>query len=182
MIYSCIGNIQVVGLCRILSSKGINLLHNWSNTIALTQRTDGKNSLMHIAKFLLQAYCTSYLEISKAIYFGCAQEFLVEHIDRGASVEFVVNIHDMLQLLKEPEVYLGHLVNLLHIEYLTFQGLSYDEDSLICRSLEGTFYVVYLQYFVLHKAVHSLTNHTKTLLYCLLEITAYCHNLANRLH
>ena len=50
-LHACVGNIEVVGLSRILCSQGINLLHYRQDAIALALVANQKGSLVHVAKF-----------------------------------------------------------------------------------------------------------------------------------
>ena len=88
----------------------------------------------------------------------------------------------MLQLLKEPLIYLCHFVNLVHVIYLAFQGFGYNEDAFICRCFQCALYVVYLKFLVLHEAMHPLSYHAQALLDSFFKVTTYGHDLSHGLH
>ena len=179
-LYASVCNIQVVGLCRVFCRQGVYLLHYRYDAVVLAQLSYNKTSLSHAMKLLLQANGTCYLEISKAIYLGCTEQLLVESIN-VALLHILIDIDDVLQFLKEPLVYLRQLMDIINTVSLV-HCLRYYEDTLVCRLSECCINIVNLQFLVLDKAMHALSYHTESLLYCLLKVTAYSHNLTNRLH
>ena len=96
---------------------------------------------------MLKKQGKGYLEVGKTVNLSGAEQILVKSI-YVALLHRLVDVDDVLQLLKEQIVNLGKLVNLIY-------GIA---------------------------IVHSLTNHTKTLLDSLLEVAADCHYLTYRLH
>ena len=64
----------------------------------------------------------------------------------------------------------------------SLHGLGDDKHTLVGRFAESLVDVINLNDLVFDKAVHTLTNHAETLLYCLLECSSDCHHLAHRLH
>ena len=179
---TCVCEVQIVCLCRILSSKCVNLLNIRNNAVALTERTNSKGSLVHVAEFLLKTYRTGNLEIGIAIYLSGTEEFLAENIYRGALAELVININDMTEFVKEPLVNLCYLVNLINAVYLSLHCLCNDEDTLICWSVESLLDIRNLKFLVLNESVHTLSDHTETLLDSFLEVTTDSHNLTYGLH
>ena len=78
-------------------------------------------------------------------------------------MQLLVDVNDMLQLLKEPAVNLGQLMNLLNaVTHL--QGLRYHEDTHVGRLVQRGGNVRNLDLMILHKAVHALSYHAETLL------------------
>ncbi len=81
----------------------------------------------------------------------------------------LVDVDDMLQLLEEPLVNLGQVVNALDGVALV-HSLCDDEHTLVGRlSAKLSSISSISSLLVLYEAVHALTNHTKTLLDSLLE-------------
>ena len=87
----------------------------------------------------------------------------------------------MLQLLEEPLVNLGQIMNLINGVSLV-HSLGDDEDTLVSRLAQSSVDVRNLKLLVLNEAVHALTDHTQTLLDGFLEVAADGHNLPYRLH
>ena len=179
-LHTSISYIEVVGLSWILCCQGIDLLNHRKNAIVLAQAADYEHSLVHVAQLLLQANGTSHLEIGETINLGGAKQLLVESVDI-ALLHRLVDVDDMLQFLQEPLVDLGQVVNLVNGITLV-HSLRDDEDTLVGWLLQGSVDVSDFQLLVLHEAVHALTNHTKTLLDSLLEVTTDGHHLTDRLH
>ena len=57
-----------------------------------------------------------------------------------------------------------------------------DEDTLVGRFTKSRVDIGDFQLFVLDKAVHTLTDHTKSFLNSLLESPSDSHHLTDRLH
>ena len=136
---------------------------------------------MHIVQLLLQAHGARYLEISEAIDFRRAEEFLVEDVDAGALLQLLVDVDDVLELVEEPLVYLGELVYLVD-GVAPVHGLGNHEDALVSGLAQGCVDVGNHEFLVLHKAVHALAYHAHALLDGLLKGAANGHHLAYRLH
>ena len=93
----------------------------------------------------------------------------------------MLEVNNMFQTFKEPYVDLCQLFNTLNAITI-FKGLGNGKDAEVGRILELVVEIVETGVLVAHKTMHALTNHTKTLLYHLLERAAYGHDFANRLH
>ena len=87
----------------------------------------------------------------------------------------------MLKLLEEPLVDLCKFVNLVDGVAL-MHSLRDDEHTLVGRLAQSCVDIVNLKFLILYEAMHTLTNHTQTLLDSLLEVATDSHNLAYRLH
>ena len=87
----------------------------------------------------------------------------------------------MLQLLKEPLVNLGKIVYLVYGIALV-HSLRDNKHTLVGRLAQSCVDILYLKFLVLNESVHTLANHTQTLLDSFLEVAADSHNLTNRLH
>ena len=68
---------------------------------------------MHVAQLLLQANGTGYLEVGETVNLSGAEQILVKSID-VALLHRLVDVDDVLQLLQEPLVNLGQVVNLIY--------------------------------------------------------------------
>ena len=87
----------------------------------------------------------------------------------------------MLELLKEPLVNLGKVVNLVDCITLV-HSLRDDKHTLVGRLAQSCVNIFNLKFLVLNETMHALTYHTQTLLDSFLKIAADSHNLTNRLH
>ena len=168
-------------MCRIFGCKGIYLLHHRQDAVILSQGAHHQSSLTHTLKFCLESYGTSNLEIGETIYLSLTQQILAQVIDIAHCLQALVNINNMLEFFEEPLVYLCKLVNLVD-GISGMHGLGDDEHALVGRFTQGSIYIRNLQFLVLNKSVHTLTNHTKSLLDSFLEVATDSHNLAHRLH
>ena len=68
---------------------------------------------MHVAQLLLQAHGTGYLEVGETINLSGTEQILVKSINI-ALLHLLVDVDDVLQLLQEPLVNLGQVVNLIY--------------------------------------------------------------------
>ena len=111
--YTRIGEVKVVGLRGIFCCKRINLLHNRQNAIRLSQVTHHQRSLVHVAHLLFKTHCAGNLEVGKAIHLCRSQQFLIQYVHTGASLQGLVDVDDVLQFFQEPLVNLRELVYLV---------------------------------------------------------------------
>ena len=112
-LHASVSYIEVVGLSWILCSQGINLLHHRQDAIALALVANQQGSLVHVAQLLLQAHGTSNLEVGETINLSRTEQILTDGID-VALLHLLVDVDDVLQLLQEPLVNLGQVVNLIY--------------------------------------------------------------------
>ena len=96
-------------------------------------------------------------------------------------VEFLRSLHDVHQLVEEPLVNLGEVVNLVYCVACT-HSLRDDEDTLVGRFAQCFVDVFDNQLLVFHETVHALTNHTKTFLDGFFEGTSDGHDFTYRFH
>ena len=176
-----VSNVKIVCLGGILCRQRVNLLHHGQYAVSLAQTAYCEACLSHVAKLCFKADGTGYLEIAEAVDLGRAQQFLVEHVYALAALKFLIDVDDVLQLVKEPLVYLRKLVYLVY-GVVAVHGLRDDEDAVVRRVAQSLVNVGYLEFLVLNEAVHALPYHAQTLLYGLLEVAADGHHLAHRLH
>ena len=177
---SCISNIQIIGLSRILCRQSVNLLHNGHDAIILAQAPQHHSSLVHVANLALQSNGAGYLEICKTINLGRTKQFLVQCVDI-VCLQLLININNMLQLLQEPLVYLGQLMDLVYRITLV-HSLRDDKDALVGWLAQGGIDIGNLQLLVFYKSVHALPYHTQAFLDSFLKIAANSHYLAHRFH
>ena len=176
-----IGYIQVVGLGRIFGSQGINLLDNWQDAHLLTYLSHLQNCLMHIGNLVFHTNGTSYLEISKTIYFRFPKQLRSERFELSL-LQFLVNVDDMLQLIQEPFVYLCQLMNTVDIILWQMHRFRDYEDTLISRFAQSGIHIGNLQFLVLYETMHALSYHAQAFLDSLFKGTTNGHHLAYRFH
>ena len=179
--YTAIGEIEVVGVGGILGGEGVYLLHGGHDAIVLSHGADGESGLGHAVEFLFESHGTGYLEIGEAIGFCLEQQLTVEGV-HVVSLQVLVNVDDVLELMEEPAVNLGELVDALDVVVRKVHCLRDDEDALVGRLAEGLVDIGNAEFLVFHEAVHALPDHTQTFLDGLLEIAADDHHLAHGLH
>ena len=179
---AAVGQIKVIGLCRILGSKRIDLLHHGNDAQALAVIADIKASVFHIT-FVTDGTC--YLEVRESLSLG-----LLKQVGRQVGYLLVIipplmkllrSIHDVHQLLQEPFVDLGQVVHLVNGISRT-EGLRYDEDTFVGRFMQRFVDVGDDEFFVFHKTVHTLSYHTKSFLNRFFKGTPDGHHLTDRLH
>ena len=93
----------------------------------------------------------------------------------------MLQIYDVLQTLQEPHVNLRQFLDALDGVTL-FQRLSDGEDTQVGRISQLLVEVLELRVVVAHESVHTLTDHSQSLLYHLLEAATDTHDLTHRLH
>ena len=157
--HTAVGYIQIVGLCRILCSQSVYLLNNRQDTKLLTAITNQQQCLVHIAGFALQSDGTCNLEVGKTVYLCLTQQFLFQSIDI-LFLQLLIYVDDMLKFLKEPLINLCQLVNAIDVILFIVHGLRDNEDTLIGWLTQCSICIIYLQFLILYKSVHALTNHT----------------------
>ena len=180
MLCTCIGEVEVVGLCGILTSEGVNLLHYGSDAELLTTVANSHQALVN-TELLFETYGTRHLEVGEALYLCLAEELCGNLSHALACVKLLRGVHDVLQLLEEPAVDLGEVVNLVD-GVASAHSLRDDEDALVSGLAQCLVDVGNLELLVLYEAVHALTNHAETLLDNLFEGATDRHHLTHRLH
>ena len=87
----------------------------------------------------------------------------------------------MLQLLQEPFIYLRQLMNLVD-GIILMHCLGNDKDTLISRFSKSHVNIGNFQFLVFHETMHTLSNHTQSLLDCLFKVSSDSHHFAYRFH
>jgi len=136
-------------LGRILCRHGVYLVHVGLDAQILAPLADDKACLLHVHVALAESDGTGYLEVGEAVDLGLVEQggklgFLdvlqqFEGLHKGVHIcqmrilaQAVVDLDDMLQLLQEPAVDLGEVMNLIY--GITHQhGLGNDKDTGIGR-------------------------------------------------
>ena len=182
MLGAAVGQIEVVGLCRILCRQGIDLFHHRQDAMLLAELTHQHRATLRIP---IQANRTSDLEVGETLDLSRADQLWIDaptlnslHIE---GVQLLGGLHDVVQLLQEPTVNHRQLMNLIH-RITGTEGFRDHEDTAIRRLMQCLVDVGDHQLLVFHKAVHTLPNHTQAFLQRLLEGTTDRHHLTNRLH
>ena len=102
---SVISEVEIVGLCRIFGRQRINLFHHRKDAQPLTQFTDAQGSrFASCLRFPPDG--TGYLEIGETLTLGFTEESGERRAAAITVVQFPTRIHDVLQFLQEPFVYL----------------------------------------------------------------------------
>ena len=179
-LHASVCNVQIVGLCRILGSQGVNLLNNRQDAVVLTTVAHDERCLAHRLELVLKTNGTRNLEVGETVHLSGAQELLVESVD-VALLHSLIDVDDVLEFLEEPLVDLCKFVDLVDGVAL-MHSLRDDEHTLVGRLAQSCVDIVNLKFLILHEAVHTLTNHAQTLLDSLLEVATDSHHLAYRLH
>ncbi len=179
-LHARIGDIEVVGLRRILRGQGVNLLDNGQDAIRLALAAHHEHGLVHVAQLGLEADGTGNLEVGEAINLGLAHQVAVQRVD-VLSLQLLIDVDDVLQLIEEPLVYLGQVMYLVDGVSLV-HGLGDDKDTLVRGLTERLVDIGNFQFLVLHKSVHALSDHAQSLLQGLLKVSSDGHHLADTLH
>ena len=179
---AAIGQVKIIGLCRIFGSQRIDLLHHGNNAQALTVIADIKAAVFHIA-FVADGTCN--LEVGESLTLG-----LLEQVGRQVGyllvivpplMEFLRSIHDIHQFLEEPLVDLSQFVHLIDGISGT-ESLRDDKDTFIGRFVQCFVDVGDNEFLVFHKTMHPLSDHSQALLNRFLKSAANGHYLTDGLH
>ena len=121
------------------------------------------------------------LKIGEALLLGKAQEFHRHVFKSVVGVYILVGLDDVLQLVQEPFVDLGEIVDLIY-RVAGAHSLGDHEDAFVGRLPESLLQVGDLEFLVADESVRSLTDHSESFLDGLLEAAADGHNLADGFH
>ena len=164
----------------MLASHSRDALYGRQNVQLLTLGTNCQHLLLHVGVLSLQ-YEAANLEVREPQYFSLAQYLGRNLLQSIIFRKLVLVIYDILHALDEPRINLGQLLDAL--DGVTFlQSLGDGEDTEVGRVGKFLIQIIELGVVVAYETVHSLTNHTETLLEHLLERTADRHDFAYRLH
>ena len=174
-----VGQVEVVRLCREFGGEGVYLLDDRDNAERLSIFTN----LVHIGgdNSAVLPNRSLDLEIGEAFLLGKTEKFLRHILDLVVGVHILVGLDDVLQLVQEPFVDLGEIVDLIYSVAGT-HCLGDHEYTLVGRLPESLLQVSDLEFLVADESVRSLTDHSESFLDGLLEAAADGHNLADGFH
>ena len=180
--YTAISKIQIIGLCRIFGCQRIDLFHYRKNACLFTVFADIKNSIFHIT-FVTDG--TGNLEIRKTLNFSFTKQFVRQignlFVVISPTMQLFGSVHDIHQLLQEPFINLSQFVHLIDGVAGTKRFRDH-ENTFIGRFTQGFVNVGDNQFFVLHKTMHSLSDHTKPFLNRFFKSASDSHYFTNRFH
>ncbi|ROV99906.1 hypothetical protein VMCG_06224 [Cytospora schulzeri] len=165
-----VGGVEVVGVSRELGSQGVNLLDPWPDAVLQTKSADLVLSAVH---------GVGNLPVGETHLLGLDDEVLLQALEATDCLELLGAVNNVLQLVQEPLVDLGQLVDLVHRVVLVHHSLANGEPSTIRRVLELKVEVVELVTLEANELGVHLAN---GLLERLLEGSANSHNLTDGLH
>ena len=180
---TAIGKVEVVRLCGIFGCKRINLLDDGDDIQLLALGAHGKGFLVPSLHVLICEDEACDLEVGEALTLGTKQEFVRELIDSGYFAEALGGADDTLELVEEPAVDLRQRMDLLD-SVSCVQCLTDGEDTRVGGCLECLIQLVSgdLLRVVAYEAMHTLADHTQTLLHRFLEGAADSHDFPDGFH
>lgn len=163
-------SVQVVGISRELGGKGINLLHEWLDTEVLTASAD---------LILSAADGIGDLSVGESHLLGLHEEILLEAEEASNVLHLVSAVDNVLELVQEPLVNLGQVVETVDSVALVEHSLADSQPTAVSWVLELVVEIVKLVSLETDEAGVNLAN---GLLDGLLEGSANSHDLSDRLH
>ena len=124
---------------------------------------------------------TCNLEIAKTKYLGFTENVGAQVFNLVVRFEFVLEIYDVFEFADEPRIDFGEFVNTVDCVAI-LQRLRNRKNAEVGRVGEFVVEVGKLGVVVANKTVHTLSNHSQTLLNQFLEGATNRHNFAHRLH
>ena len=165
-----VGGVEVVGVGRELSSQGVNPLHPGSDTESspasadiVLSRSDQKSDLL----------------VGESKLLGPEHHFLLDTEEATNLLQFVVAIDNVLELVQEPLVNLGQLMDLFHGVVLVEHSLTNGQPTSVSRVLQN---VIQVLEGVTLEAEEPGVNLADGLLERLLEGTTNGHDFTDGLH
>ena len=126
------------------------------------------HNLLCIFHIHVLVYGAGYLEIRETLLFGCPEKFERHFLACIIALERPVCGHDILQLVKEPIVYLGESMDL--VDSISCKHcLGNHKDTPVCRFAQSLVHISDLKLLVADESVCSLPYHPETFLDCLFE-------------
>ena len=154
-------------------------LYSRNDTLLFTLCTYLEQRFLHAS--LLFQYKTSNLEVRETKFLSPAKNLIRQLFKSIVLRKQILIIDDILKFTNEPGVNLCKFTYTLYTVSL-FKCRCNWEYTHICWVGKFLFYIVEMCMLISYKTMHTLTYHTKSLLYYLFEWTADRHNLAYRLH
>jgi hypothetical protein len=165
-----VGRVQVVGVSGVLGSKGVDTLDERGHAKRLAVRTDGSFSLTGKDR---------NLRVGETSLLGSEHELAVKRLERGVT-KSLVDGDNVLELVKEPLVNLGQIVQAVDSVVEVEHGVSDSEQTTVVVSREGSLHILRLP--VSLETVEVGVDLADGLLKGLFKSTANSHNLTDRLH
>ncbi|OPZ81752.1 MAG: hypothetical protein BWY77_00499 [bacterium ADurb.Bin431] len=171
VLLAVVGQIEIVGLGRVFSGEGVDLLDAGGQAIGLAELAD---------LLLALPECAADLGVGKAQLLGLkhdvARAALFAHL-----AEPFFHGDDVGDLVEEPAVDVGECVDLVDIHPL-LHGLRDGEDAQVGRFGQLLAQIADFEGPVEHHPVEADLEHAQPLLQGLLELAADGHDLADRFH
>lgn len=167
---SVVGGVKVVGVGRELGGEGVDLLNPGPDTEGLAA---GANVVLGGANELRD------LLVRETKLLGLQQDLLLEAEEAADVLELVVAVNDVLELVQEPLVDLGQLVNLVNGVVLVKHSLANSQPAAVGGVLQD--FVEVLEVVTL-EANEAGVNLADSLLERLLEGTTDSHDFTDGLH
>ena len=169
---SVVGEVEIVGLRGEFGGEGVYLLDAGTQPFLPPALSDFR---------LRGRDDAGYLYVGEALALGLGEQFARQRAEAAAGFELAVGQLYAVELVEEPLVYLGELVYAIYAVAL-LHGRGYREDTAVGGVLQGVVEVLAVIGLVADEAVRSLAYHAQALLYGLLEVAAYGHDLSDALH
>ena len=179
VILTVVGHIKIVGQLGVLRCHRIDSLNGRHDVSLLTQRANCQCLLVHILAVLADETCD--LEVREAQSLSLPKHLGGQLLDRIVATQYQRVVVDILQFFEEPGRNLGQLEQTLDRVAL-LQSLGNGKHTQVGRVRQLLVQIVKVLVLVAHETVHTLADHTQTLLDHLLERLTDRHNLTHRLH
>ena len=141
----------------MLARHGVDALHGGQYATLLALAAHFQVLLHHVAFGGFQ-YEAGNLEVAETGRFHLAEEFIAQVFHAVVTLQFVFQIHNVLQTLQEPFVYLGQLFYPFY-GIAFFQSLGDGEDAQVGGVRQLFVKIVETGVVVAHKSVHALAYH-----------------------
>ena len=165
-----VGGVEVVGVSGELSGQSINLLDPGPDAELLSSSAD---------KVLSAVNSHGDLLVGETELLGLEDVLLLEGLEAAKLLHLLLAVNNVLELVEEPLVDLGKLMDLVNRVVLVDHGLANSQPAAVGRVLELKVEILELVALEPDKAGVNLAD---SLLERLLKGTTDGHNLTNRLH
>ena len=176
----CVCKIEVIGEFGMLGSHRWDAFDAGEDSFLLAILTNSQILFLHITTLGLQ-YKAGNLEITETTLLDLKQQTVWQTLKVVVFQQFMLQVDNMFQTLKEPDVNLSQLFNTLYT-IAFFQSLCDGKDTQVGRISQRIIQIIETCMIVAHKAMHALTNHTQTFLNHLFERASDRHDFAHRFH
>ena len=178
MLRAVVGDVEIIGLRGIFGGEGVYLLYKRRDTqcFAVFAHFEHIGGDVHCG-VLIDDFCD--LEVGESGAFEFAHKVVRYLLDVAVLLSLFAEVEDVFQSVYEPLVYLGEVVDLVNCKAIG-KSVRNGKNPHIRRL--GEFLLDVVDVLIGDESVHTLSNHSQTLLYSLLKCPADGHNLADRLH